>query len=72
VVDLFFERAVCEVGAEELEEVSNAGTGEGCDCSAVWGVEGGSVVEVGVDVCGGCDGRDHVEVMTHGVVVECG
>jgi hypothetical protein len=35
VVDLFFEYAVFEVGAAELEEVSDAGTGERCDRAAV-------------------------------------
>jgi hypothetical protein len=37
VVDLFLERAVCKVGAEEVVEVSDAGAGDGCDRSAAGG-----------------------------------
>jgi hypothetical protein len=35
VVDLFFEFAACNVGVEEVVEVSDAGAGEGCDRPAV-------------------------------------
>jgi hypothetical protein len=62
VVDLFFEFAVCEVGAEELGEVSDSGAGESCDRAAVGGAETGCVVEGGVGVDGECTGGEHIEV----------
>jgi hypothetical protein len=66
VVELFFDCAVCEVGAKELEEVLDAGAGEGCDRAAVGGTEGGCVVEGGqlklklFTTCTICAGLQHV------------
>jgi hypothetical protein len=62
VVDLFFECAMCEVGAEELEEVSDAGPRESCDRAAVGGEEDGCVLESGVGVDVEFAIGEHVEV----------
>jgi hypothetical protein len=51
--------------------VSDAGAGEGSDCTAVWGAKDGGVMEGGVGVYGECAGGEHVEVRVDGVVVEC-
>jgi hypothetical protein len=62
VVDLLFERAVCEAGEEDLVEVSDAGDGEGCARAAVGGAKDGRVVEDGVGVEAEFAGGEYVEV----------
>jgi hypothetical protein len=71
VVDLFFECALCEVRAEALEEVSDAGAGESCDRAAMHMTDG-CVVEGGVGVDSKIAGGEHAEVWVDGVVFDGG
>jgi hypothetical protein len=69
VVDLFFECAVCKVGAEEVVHVSGAGGGEGYDYRATVGdAKDGCVLEGGVGVDGevafGEDNPQHTSTPT--------
>jgi hypothetical protein len=70
VIDIFLEGAVCEVGAEEVVEVSDAGAREG---ERPLGRRGciGWFCRGGVGVCGECAGGEHVNIWIDGVVVEC-
>jgi hypothetical protein len=62
---------MCEVRAEELEEVPYSGAGEASDRSAVGGAHDGGVMYCGVGVDGEFAGGEHVEVGVDRVVVEC-
>jgi hypothetical protein len=61
VVDIF-ECAVCEVGAEEVVEVTDAGALEGCNRASVRGATYGCVMEGGMGVDGGFAAVEHVKV----------
>jgi hypothetical protein len=69
-IDIFFECAVGEVGAEDLANVSDAWARAGCDRVAGCGAKDGCVTESGVNVRCEAACREHVEVAVDGVMVK--